>query len=252
VLVAVCALLGLVIGSFLNVVIARFPQGRSLGGRSACPRCGRLLTPAELVPVVSWLVQRRRCRGCRAPISAQYPAVELATAAAFAGLGARFDLTLELAAYLVATAFLVALSVIDLHTRTLPRRLIYAGAAASLPLLALAALVADEPRRIATLAGGSLAAGAFFLVLHVASPGAMGFGDVRLSFLLGALLGWIGLLHVPVGLFLGFLTGAVVGAGLMVVGRAGRKTAIPFGPFLAVGAYAGIVASRAVIDAWGV
>jgi leader peptidase (prepilin peptidase)/N-methyltransferase len=251
VLTAACAVLGVVIGSFLNVVIARVPVHASLGGRSRCPRCQRTLTAGELVPVASWAVQRGRCRGCGNPISAQYPIVELLTSAAFALLAVRFGWSLELTAYLAVTALLIALSGIDIHTKTLPRRLIYLAGAVSVPLLMLAAIIDDEPRRIVTMALGTLVAGGFFLGLHLLRPDAMGFGDVRLSFLLGASLGWLGILHVPVGLFLGFLSGAVAGVVAMTVGSAGRKTAVPFGPFMALGAYVAFLGGRQLVALWG-
>jgi leader peptidase (prepilin peptidase)/N-methyltransferase len=116
------------------------------------------------------------------------------------------------------------------------------------PFLVLAALVEDEPRRILTMVAGALIALAFMGIVYTASRGGLGDGDVRLSPLLGAYLGWLGLGYVPVGLFLGFLFGAVVGVAAMAIGTAGRKTAIPFGPFLAAGTIVAVFIGDWVID----
>jgi leader peptidase (prepilin peptidase)/N-methyltransferase len=150
----------------------------------------------------------------------------------------------------VFAAVLVALSAIDLDTRTLPRGIIYVGGVIGAVLLAAAALGEGEPGRIGLAAAGAVIAFAFFLLLHLISPAWMGFGDVRLSGYLGGHLGWLGLLHVPVGLFLGFAIGAVVGIGLMAAGRAGRRTQVPFGPFLALGALVAVLVGEPLIDAW--
>lgn len=249
--VAFSAVLGLLVGSFLNVVIWRYPRGESLvQPPSHCPSCDTRLTPLDLVPVLSWLVLRGRCRHCAARISARYPLVEALTGLLFGLVAWRFGWRWELPAYLFLVAVLVALSFIDLDTKTLPRRIIYLGGAVGVPLLVIAALVADEPRKIGTAAAGAVCAFAFFLLLHLIAPGSMGFGDVRLSALLGWYLGWLSMLHVPVGLFLGFVFGAVVGVALMVGGKAGRKTAVPFGPFMAAGAIVAILWGEGLIDLW--
>lgn len=248
---AASALAGLAIGSYVGLLADRVPRGEpTAGGRSRCDSCGRTLRWFELVPVVSWLAQGGRCRSCRAPVAARSTVIELATAALFALMAWRFGWRWELGGFLVLSAALVALAAIDLATRRLPRSIVHAAAAAGLPFLVVGALAAGEPERVAwSLTGGAGAVGAFFL-LHAGWPGAMGDGDVRLAGLLGAFLGWIGPLHVPVGLFLGFVAGALVGVALLVAGRAGRKTALPFGPFLALGALTAIAWGHAIIDAW--
>jgi leader peptidase (prepilin peptidase) / N-methyltransferase len=163
-------------------------------------------------------------------------------------MGAKFGATWETAAFCVLSAGLVVQSWIDLRTRRLPRQITYVTLALGAPLLVIAALVRDEPRRVVTMLAGAAIALAFMALLYVLSHGGLGEGDVRIAPLLGAYLGWLGLPYVPVGLFLGFLFGSIVGVAAMVVGKAGRKTAIPFGPFLAAGTLVAVFIGRAVID----
>jgi leader peptidase (prepilin peptidase) / N-methyltransferase len=241
--------LGLLIGSFLNVVIYRVPARRSVvEPPSACPSCDTRLTALDLVPVLSWLALRGRCRHCSASISSRYPMVELITAVLFALVAWRIGATWSLPAYLVFTAFLVALSGIDIDTKTLPNRLVYPAVYVGLVLLVAAALVDGEPKRLIWGAIGSVGVLLVFRLIHAISPNGFGFGDVRLGALLGWHLGWLGLAYVPVGIYAGFVLGAAVGVAMLIVRRAGRRTAIPFGPFLAAGSLLVIVAGRPFVD----
>jgi leader peptidase (prepilin peptidase)/N-methyltransferase len=247
--IAFAAVCGLLIGSFLTVVVDRVPRGVSIvAPGSACGNCGLRLGPLDLVPVVSWVVLRGRCRQCRTSIGIEPLVLEVATGTLFAVIAWRFDATWTAGAFCALAAGLVALSWIDLRTKRLPREITYVTAAISVPLLCVAALVGDEPRRLVTMLGGAAIALAFMAAVYVASRGGMGDGDVRLAPLLGAHLGWLGLGYVPVGLFLGFLFGSVVGVAAMAVGRAGRRTALPFGPFLAAGTITALFVGRWVID----
>lgn len=247
--VTLAVVFGLLIGSFLTVVVDRVPRGASIvQPGSACGNCGLRLGALDLVPVLSWVALRGRCRRCRTSIGIEPLVLEIATGTLFGLIAWHFGFTWETAAFCALAAGLIALSWIDLRTKRLPREITYATAAVSVPLLVVAALVADEPRRIVhTFAGAGIALAAMGLV-YVASRGGMGDGDVRLSPLLGAHLGWLGLGFVPVGLFLGFLSGAVVGVAGMAVGRADRRTQVPFGPFLAGGTLAALFVGRTVID----
>jgi leader peptidase (prepilin peptidase) / N-methyltransferase len=251
-----CGLFGLLVGSFLNVVIWRVPRGESIvQPPSACPSCHTQLKAPDLVPVASWLVLRGKCRTCHARISARYPVVEALTCVLWAVLGWHFAGSWALPNYLAFAAFLIALSAIDLDTFRLPRKIIYLGDLVSVVLLLGATLLdpADVDGRWVPMgkAGlGALGAFAFFFLIHLASPKAMGFGDVRLSAYLGLNLGWLGLLYVPVGLFLGFLLGAIVGVGLLVAKKAGRTSAIPFGPYLAAGALIAVLVGGRLINLW--
>jgi leader peptidase (prepilin peptidase)/N-methyltransferase len=181
-------------------------------------------------------------------VSARYAVVELTTAAAFGLTAWRVGLSWALPVYLVLVCFLVVLSFIDLDTMLLPRRLVYAAGTCGIAGLAAAAFLDDEPQRLAWAAIGAAGVLATFFVIYVAARGGFGFGDVRLGAVLGWYLGWQGLAFAPVGIFLGFLLGSVVGVVLMLVGRTGRRTAVPFGPFLAAGAFLAIVAGRPLVD----
>src|SRR5688500_18004844 len=244
-LVAIAAVAGLLIGSFLTVVVDRVPRGASIvRPGSACGACGLELGPLDLVPVLSWLVLGGKCRRCRTGIGVEPLVLELATAGSFVAMALHFRHGWETAAYCVLSAGLIALSWIDLRTKRLPREITYVTLAFGVPLLVVAALVRDAPDRIARMAGGAAIALAFMGLLYLVRRGGMGDGDVRLSPLLGAYLGWLGLGYVPVGLFLGFLFGSIVGVSAMVIGRAGRKTALPFGPFLALGTLVAVFVGR--------
>jgi leader peptidase (prepilin peptidase)/N-methyltransferase len=249
--IVTCAVLGLCVGSFLNVVVWRVPRHASVvQPPSACPTCETRLLPLELVPVLSWAFLRGRCRTCSTTISARYAVVEATTGVLFGLMGARFAGSWALPAYLVFTSVLIVLAGIDLDTLTLPRRVVYAGLVAGAGLLTLASLALGQPHRLQDAALGALGAFAFLFLLHVAAPRSMGFGDVRLAALIGLYLGWLGLLQVPIGLFLGFLLGAVVGSVALVASRSGLRTKIPFGPFLAAGAILAVLVGQPLGHVW--
>jgi len=245
-----CGVLGLLIGSFLNVVIWRVPRGESVvHPPSHCPQCEAPVAPADNIPVVSWLVLRGRCRQCRVRIPIRYPAVELLTGVSFAAVAVRFAGNWALPAYLLLTAGLVALSVIDVEHYLLPNRIVYPLGFASVPLLALASWGEHDWTAFVRALMAACIAFAVFFVIHLVSPRGMGFGDVRLSFVLGLYLGWLGWGYLAGGLFAAFVYGAVIGIGVLVVGgAAARKRPIPFGPFLALGAMTFVLAGAPIID----
>ncbi len=251
VLAVVCGVVGLLVGSFLNVVIYRVPRGESVvRPRSHCPACGTQLADRDNIPVVSWLLLGGRCRTCREPISARYPLVEAFTGVMFAAVAARLGFDWALPAFLVLTASLIALSVIDLETYRLPVPIVYTTLGLGAVLLAVAGVVSHDGRGIAEAAAGGVLAWAVLLAIHLVSPRGMGFGDVRLAAVVGMFLGWMELPEVGVGLFLSFLFASVVGVGLMVAGRRGRKDRVPFGPFLALGAMVAVFVGEAILDAY--
>ena len=244
-------LLGLLVGSFLNVVIHRVPAGLSLvRPPSACPACGHAVRPYDNVPVLSWLVLRGRCRDCDAAISARYPLVELATAALFALVGLQFGLSGFAPAGLALVAGGVALFMIDLDRQRLPFAI--TGVVAALVVLALAAdvLVGSGSFRVAALVSAALWLGVYGGVWLLTGGRGMGLGDVALAPVLGLALGWLGWGPSLVGLLGGFVVGAVVGVALMVFGRAGRRTRVPHGPFMLAGAALGMFLGQPLWDGY--
>jgi leader peptidase (prepilin peptidase)/N-methyltransferase len=240
-----CIVMGLLVGSFLTVVVDRVPRGGSvMAPPSACGSCGHRLTGPDLVPIASWLVLRGRCRHCGTAIGVEPIIIEVATAGIFVLFGLKFGADPVLVAFCILGAALVALVWIDLHEFRLPREITYTAAALSSIAIVIAALVNDEPERIWQAAFGAGLALVIMGSIYVLSRGGMGDGDVRLAPLLGMHLGYLNPGIVPVGLFWGFLFGAVIGVAVMAVGKAGRKTALPFGPFLAAGTVVAVFAGQ--------
>jgi leader peptidase (prepilin peptidase)/N-methyltransferase len=246
---AISGVYGLVIGSFLNVVIWRVPRHDSIvKPPSHCPACDAKIANRDNIPVVSWLLLRGRCRSCAVAISVRYPFVELLTGVLFAAVGARFAHSWALPAYLVLAGALIALSAIDLEHYLLPNRILYPADGAVVLLLAAASAGGHDWSAFARAAIAGAIAFAIFLTIHLVSPRGMGFGDVRLSFLLGFSLGWLGWGEVAGGLFSGFLYGAVVGVTLIAFKVKGRKQQIPFGPYLAAGAMTFVLFGEPIVD----
>jgi leader peptidase (prepilin peptidase) / N-methyltransferase len=241
---------GLVIGSFLTVVVERVPNGESVvAPPSRCGSCGLRLGPLDLVPVVSWVALRGRCRQCRAWIGVEPIVIELATAALFVLFAVRFqDERAAIPAYCILAATLVAQTWIDLRTQRLPREITYTGMLLGGVALAIAAVVIDEPERIWMAAVGAVIALVTMWLIFALSKGGMGEGDVRLAPLLGMYLGWLNPGIVLPGLFFGFIAGAVYGVVMMGLDRAGRRTAVPFGPFLALGTVVAIFVGQHFVD----
>jgi leader peptidase (prepilin peptidase) / N-methyltransferase len=250
--IALCvltAVLGLAVGSFLNVVVWRVPRGESvITPPSHCPVCEHPVRPRDNVPVLSWLLLRGRCRDCSNPISLRYPLVELGTSAVFVVLTIRIGFSAELPAYLYLGAIGVALALIDIDVKRLPNVIVLPSYIVSAVLLAAAALVEQEWADLLRAGLGMAALYAFYFVLALVYPRGMGFGDVKLAGVLGGYLGWLGWAEVVSGGFLGFLFGGVVGGGLMLARRAGRRSMIPFGPFMLAGALVAILWGGALAD----
>ncbi|WP_347233254.1 prepilin peptidase [Cryobacterium sp. MDB1-18-2] len=253
------------IGSFLNVVVYRVPNGLSIvSPSSACPRCGAAIKPYDNIPVLSWLVLRGKCRQCRTAISTRYPLVELSTGLAFAvvslwAIDTRFPVdvwaasaaelvggSLILVAYLYLAAVSIALALIDLDVHRLPNSIVLPGYAVGGLLLGAASIVDSD---YAALLGGAIGLAvlwtAYFLMAFL-YPGGMGLGDVKLAGVLGLFLGYIGWGEFIIGSFAAFLLGGIFGIGLLISRRASRKSGIPFGPWMLVGAWIGIFFGDAI------
>jgi leader peptidase (prepilin peptidase)/N-methyltransferase len=246
-----CGLIGLLIGSFLNVVIWRVPRGESVvSPPSACPSCGHEIRPRDNVPVLGWLLLKGKCRDCGHPISVRYPLVEAACGLLFALMALRFGFHAVLPAYLYLAAVGLALAMIDIDTKRLPDVLTLPSWAVTAVLLGLAAVVDHDGDAALRALVGALALGAFYFLLVLIYPAGMGLGDVKLAPVLGAYLGWISYGVLAVGAFLGFLYGGVLGILFMALGKAGRKSKIPFGPFMLAGVLTAVLFGRHLVDAY--
>jgi leader peptidase (prepilin peptidase)/N-methyltransferase len=253
IIIAIAGILGLVIGSFLNVVIYRVPRGQSIvSPPSACPRCGARIAPRDNVPVVSWLLLRARCRHCQEPISPRYPIVEAVTGLMFAGVAARFRVAVDaptgilVGSVLVIVLFLyfaavsVALAAIDIDTHRLPNAIVLPSYAVTVLLIVAASISANDYSLLLPAAIGGAALFAAYLLMALVYPGGMGFGDVKLAGLIGLLLGFMGWGELLVGAFSAFLLGGLFGIALLLSRRAKRRSGIPFGPWMLAGAWVGI------------
>lgn len=264
--VAAVAALGAIIGSFLNVVIHRVPRDESIAfPASHCPSCGTAIRPYDNIPIISWAVLRGRCRSCRTPISARYPAVELLTAVLFAlTLWLHSGLTLSLPFDLAFVAAIVALVFIDAEHMLLPNVITYPGVAVAViarlvvPNLygvgSLCSAHACPPLWMLSLANsvlGAVAGGGFLWLVgwlwkRVRGVEAMGLGDVKMMFMVGAYLGW------PLTLlttFVGVLTGSIVGVALMLRSEErDTQMMLPFGIFLGAGSLVSLLFGAEILN----
>jgi leader peptidase (prepilin peptidase)/N-methyltransferase len=239
--VAIAALGGLVVGSFLNVVAYRIPRGESLvTERSHCRSCGKPVKPYDNVPVLGWLMLRGHCRSCRARISPRYPIVELGTAVLAVAVVLHERSIRDVALALTLLAVLVPVALIDLDHRIIPNRITLPGAVAALVIGLL-----TSPGRVPEQLIAGAGAAAFLLIFVLAYPRGMGMGDVKLAGVLGLFLGR----SVGVAILAGVLSATVAGA--VVIARVGvkrgRKTALPFGPYLALGGIVALFAGPAIV-----
>ncbi len=252
-------LIGALIGSFLNVVIYRVPARRSIvSPRSACGSCGAPIRWHDNVPILSWVLLRGRCRDCAAGISMRYPLIELGTALFFAlvvwwavgpGMANPWTAVTSIA-FLYLSAISVVLTMIDLDTHTLPNRIVLPAYPVGAILLGVASLLGAGSDRLLTAAAGAAALFGLYFLLAIAYPGGMGFGDVKLAGVIGLYLGWLGWAELAVGAFAAFLLGGVFSVVLLLARRANRRTAIPFGPWMIMGTWVGILAGDAIAAAY--
>ena len=225
---------GAIIGSFLNVCIARLPDGRSIvRPPSHCPKCQSFLAWYDNVPILSYLVLGGRCRTCRVHISAIYPAVEVLTGALAVALFLRLGPTLAFAGYFAFAAALVVITFVDLDHQLIPDVISLPGIVVGLAFSLVSPLVTPLDAALGVLAGGGTLLAVAWLYKTFRGQEGMGGGDVKLLAMIGAFLGWQ---SIFVTLFVGSVIGSIIGVGLMLYQRADTKLAIPFGPFLAGGA----------------
>jgi leader peptidase (prepilin peptidase)/N-methyltransferase len=246
--------LGLLVGSFLNVVIHRVPAGASVvRPRSACPACGTPIAARDNIPVLSWLLLRGRCRACAEPIPVRYPLVEAGSAALWLGLGAwalAADPLPVLPLLLVLGSAGLALAMIDIDHHRLPDAIVLPLYPVTLAGLVLAGVLGGTWPVLPAVVGvlvWLVPIGGLFVVT---GGRGMGFGDVKMAPVLGATLGWVAVSAAAVGVLAGFALGAIVGVGLILARRAHRRSHLAFGPFLLVGSLVGLVTGPAVADAY--
>jgi leader peptidase (prepilin peptidase)/N-methyltransferase len=240
--VTIAGVLGAIVGSFLNVVAYRLPRHESLiAPASHCPSCETAVKPYDNVPILSFLLLRGRCRSCGATISPRYPLVEALTAALCVGAVIAHSSAAHIALSVVLILLVVPAALIDLEHRIIPNRLTALGAVLAL-VIGLALDPGGEPQRLLAGAG----AGGFLLLAALAYPGGMGMGDVKLAGVMGLLLGRAVAPAILIALLAGLLAGGVI------IARKGagdaRKTAVPFGPFLALGAVAATFVGQDIVD----
>ena len=268
ILIVLVGIVGLLIGSFLNVVVYRVPKKLSIvSPPSACPNCNHPIRRRDNVPVLSWLLLRGTCRDCHAPISRRYIGVELATGVFFAAVAAWFAVgwlptvtlaspgqyigaVLVLIAYLYLAAISVVLTLIDIDHHLLPNRIVLPGYLVAAVLLgAAAALAANYAAMLSAVIGAAVMFG-FYFALALLYPRGMGMGDVKLAGVLGLFLGFLGWQTLVVGLFAAFFVGGLFSIALILLRRASRTTAIPFGPWMLLGAWLGIYFGTATLSGY--
>ncbi len=235
------ALLGLVVSSFLNVCIDRLPEGESIvSPPSHCPACGRRLAPFDLIPLLSYVVLRGRCRYCRAPIPGRVLLVESLTGLLFALLWYRYRFSLWLLLATLYTCFFIVIFFIDLEHHLVLNRVIYPAIVVAL----LAIPFTPNHSAVELLGGGALGFGLLFLIASV-YPAGMGMGDVKLATFVGLVVGFP---SVFMALLLSFVTGGLVGGGLLLTGLKGRKDPVAFAPFLVAGGMVAMLYGKEIMD----
>ncbi|MEE8138234.1 MAG: A24 family peptidase [Thermoanaerobaculia bacterium] len=253
------AVLGLVVGSYLNVLVYRLPLAKStVLPRSRCPYCSGSIRARDNIPLVSFLLLRRRCRRCGAPISWRYPLIEALTGLLFVLCLSRFGFTLEALASALFGCLMILLAAIDLEHFLLPDRITLSGIVAGLALQLIddilpsrheAAALFSRADLLEALVGALAGAGALILLINfwywLRGEEGMGMGDVNMMALVGAFLGWKGALTA---LVLSATSGALVGIGLMVTGRLGMRSKLPFGVFIAFGGLMALFLGDRLID----
>ncbi len=242
---AILFVLGLLFGSFANVVIYRLPQNKSVvTPRSSCPKCGYMIPWYDNIPVLSWLILLRgKCRACKAPISARYPAVELLTGIVFAAIFYKYGFQWVTLEYLIFAWSLIVVSMIDLDLMILPDVFTLSGILIGLFGASLNPERSFQSAFLGVLLGGGFLYAIAYIYLVVRKQEGMGGGDIKLLAWIGAVLGWT---SIPFVILVSSILGSFVGLGLALRSRAGLKSVIPFGPYLALAALLFILGGEAI------
>ncbi len=229
--------IGLACGSFVTVLVARIPEGRGIQGRSQCISCNKTISARDNIPVISYLILKGKCRNCKVPISIRYPLIELVAMGLVVVAVQSNEGWWKVLAWVVFSVLGLALAIIDLQTHRLPNAL----TAWLFVLIAVTVsgdiLANHHSDKIKMTVISSFALTVFYFLLNILSRGGMGMGDVKLAASIGLILGYINGSSVIVGTFFGFFFGSTISVLMMATGRATRKTQIPFGPFMLLGAF---------------
>ena len=242
----IAAVVGALVGSFLNVVIFRVPRKLSvITPASACPNCNSPILGRDNIPVFSWLLLKGKCRACRREISIRYPLVEMATATLFVLVLWRFPPTslketFDLISLLYLAAISIALALIDWDTHTLPNRIVLPSYVVGVVLMSASGILAGDLQPLARAVIGAAVMWSLYFLMALTYNGAMGFGDVKTAGSLGLFLGYLGWKILIVGAFSAFFLGGIFALGLLISRKANSKSGIPFGPWMLVGAWVGI------------
>jgi leader peptidase (prepilin peptidase)/N-methyltransferase len=249
VIIALAGLTGLLVGSFLNVIAHRVPAGLSVvRPPSRCPKCESEIRKRDNIPVLSWILLRGMCRDCSEPISMRYPMVELATAALFAATAVVIGESWVLLAYLWFAALTFVLSLVDIEHKRLPNRILYPGTAVGAVLLAAGAAGGGDLSSLWRGLAGGVAYFGMLLLVALLARGGFGMGDVKLAFVLGLFAAFISWEALFVAVFGAFVLGGLASILLLLLTKASRKDAIPFGPWLVLGSWLAIVVGDAVAE----
>lgn len=257
-MIILLGIMGLFIGSFLNVVIYRVPKKISvISPPSSCPKCRTAIRMIDNIPVISWLLLHGKCRACDLRISVRYPIVEVLTAVFFVVVGYKFSQTtfnvsnsFLLLAFLYLAAISIALAMIDMETHTLPNWLVLPSYAVGILFLGIASFTGEGATPFIRAILAATIMWVAYLVIALAYPGGMGFGDVKFAGVIGLFLGYLGWSVLLTGALAAFVLGAFYAIALLIKRSADRKTGIPFGPWMMAGAWLAVLFSSPIVNAY--
>jgi leader peptidase (prepilin peptidase)/N-methyltransferase len=249
--VVLAAAVGLIFGSFATVLVWRVPRDESIvSPPSHCPSCSAPVKPYDNIPVISFLLLKGHCRNCGAKIGWRYPLVELLVAGLFVATALRLPSRWYIPAYCLLALALVTLAWIDIEHQRLPVAIVYPAVVGGAILLVVAAAGTHNWDALIRALIGGLAGTAVFYTIFFVSKGGMGFGDVRLAGLCGMFLGFLGWRYLVVGFVATAILAGVIAIALVAAGKAGRKTRIPYGPFMAAGTMVAVLYGAAILRIW--